>query len=76
MAAHLTTVVQEAGKIFAALPLEVSKFNASKEKDAEVPQSIAYSTTEKSYGMVYKGGASISATTIRRPNWHPTLTAE
>ena len=48
LAAHLTTVVQEAAKIFAALPLEVSKFSASKEKEAVLPQSIPYSTTEKS----------------------------
>jgi hypothetical protein len=41
--------VQEAAKIFSALPLEVNKFGANKEKDAAQPSNIVYSSTEKSY---------------------------
>lgn len=48
LAAHLTTVVQEAAKIFAALPLEVSKFSANKEKEPVQPVTTTYSTTDKS----------------------------
>jgi hypothetical protein len=49
LAAHLTTLVQEAGKIFSALPLEVNKFGANKDKDATQASNIIYSSSEKSY---------------------------
>lgn len=74
LAAHLTTVVQEAGKIFAALPLEVSKFN-NKEKEAVPPTSITYSITNKSYFIINLVGESQSLKT-RRQNWPPNVMAE
>lgn len=67
LAAHLTTVVQEAGKIFAALPLEISKFSASKEKEVVSPVTVTYSTTDKSYSRVYVDGASTCLRAISVP---------
>jgi len=47
LAAQLTTVVEEAAKIFKSLPLEINKFGTEREKPVETP-TLAYSPIDKS----------------------------